>query len=269
MEAFFTPPLLALGIGSLIVGGAWLVQRRTGTAALIDPIWSAIIGLSGAFYAVVSDGWRPRRVLIAALIGIWSARLTWHLVHRIANEREDGRYTRLRSTWKQSFQGNLFWFYQAQAVLAVLLTLPLMTLCTSEHEGWRGLDMVAIGLFVASLAGESIADRQLGSFRCDPANKGKTCTVGLWRWSRHPNYFFEWLHWIVYPVLAIGLPWGWTAWFAPALMFFLVYQVTGIPPTEEQALLSRGDDYRRYQKTTNAFFPGPNRKPSDRQVKST
>ena len=106
-----------------------------------------------------------------------------------------------------------------------------------------------------ALAGESAADRQLEAFRRDPANRGKTCRVGLWRVSRHPNYFFEWLVWVAYFVFALASPWGWVTIYCPALMLFFLFRVTGIPATEAQALKSRGEDYRQYQRTTSAFFP--------------
>jgi steroid 5-alpha reductase family enzyme len=117
--------------------------------------------------------------------------------------------------------------------------------------------MDAAALFIGALAvvGESIADGQLARFRADPANRGRTCREGLWRYSRHPNYFFEWIHWWAYVPLAASSAW-WPATLAgPALMLFFILYVTGIPPTEERALLSRGDDYREYQRTTSAFFP--------------
>ena len=118
----------------------------------------------------------------------------------------------------------------------------------------------------AGRVGESVADRQLSAWRADPANRGRTCRAGLWGYSRHPNYFFEWIHWLAYPTLAVGLPYGWVAWFAPALMLYLVLKVTGIPPTEAQSLRSRGDDYRAYQRTVNAFFPGPRRRAAERRA---
>jgi steroid 5-alpha reductase family enzyme len=105
------------------------------------------------------------------------------------------------------------------------------------------------------MLGESVADAQLNRFRANPANKGKTCRVGLWNFSRHPNYFCEWLVWVGYFVYALGSPGGWMAVYAPALMYLFLTRVTGIKATEEHALRSRGEDYRQYQRTTNAFFP--------------
>ena len=100
-----------------------------------------------------------------------------------------------------------------------------------------------------------LADRRLAHFRGRPGNRGKTCREGWWHYSRHPNYFFEWLHWWSYMALAAGAPYGWVALLAPTAMFYLLFRVTGIPPTEAQALASRGDDYREYQRTTSVFFP--------------
>lgn len=252
-------PLLGLIVLSLAMVWAWARQRRTGNAGVVDLLWTASLGLLALVYATLLDGWAPRRVLVAVLAGAWSARLTLHLYQRIRSEAEDGRYAILRERWGTRFQAWMFWFFQAQAVLSVLLSLTFLVLCAVDAPGWRPWDLVAIALWILSVSGETVADRQLSAWRRNPANRGRTCRSGLWGYSRHPNYFFEWIHWLVYPVLGIGLAWGWALWLTPALMLFLVLKVTGIPPTEEQSVRSRGDDYRAYQRTTNAFFPGPRR----------
>lgn len=247
------------------MAAAWWRQRGSGNAGIVDPIWTLGIGALAVSYALFADGWGPRRVLVGVLVGAWSLRLGLHLVQRVGSESEDGRYAKFREAKGEGFQAWLFWFFQAQALLAVLLSLVFLVLCAAPDEGWRIWDGLAVGLWVGALAGESIADRQLARWRKDPANRGRTCRAGLWAYSRHPNYFFEWLLWVVYPLIGIGLPYGLALWAAPALMLFLVVKVTGIPPTEEQALKSRGDDYREYQRTVNAFFPGPQRaRPQER-----
>jgi steroid 5-alpha reductase family enzyme len=118
---------------------------------------------------------------------------------------------------------------------------------------------LALLVFAVSLLGESAADRQLQRWRAEPENRGRTCRSGMWRLSRHPNYFFEWLHWLSYPLLGLGLHQGELLWLAPLGMFLLMRFVTGVPPAEAQALRSRGDDYRAYQRETSAFFPLPRR----------
>jgi steroid 5-alpha reductase family enzyme len=112
-----------------------------------------------------------------------------------------------------------------------------------------------VAVWLLSVVGEGIADRQLARFRENPANKGKTCRDGLWRYSRHPNYFFEWLHWFAYVLLAVGSPWFWLSAAGPVVMYLFLRYVSGIPYTEAQALRSRGEDYRRYQQTTPMLFP--------------
>jgi steroid 5-alpha reductase family enzyme len=252
-------PLIALGALASAMALAWRRQRRTKNAGIVDLVWAASLGLMAVTYAAAADGWLPRRILVALLAGLWSARLTWHLFRRVMGESEDGRYAILRERWAGKFESWMFWFFQAQALLAVLISLTFLVLCTAVEPGWRLQDALALALWLVSLGGESLADQQLHAWRKDPAHRGRTCRTGLWAFSRHPNYFFEWLHWLVYPVLGLGLPWGWSLWLTPALMLLLVVKVTGIPPTEEQSVRSRGDDYRAYQRTTNAFFPGPRR----------
>lgn len=252
-------PLLSLAALGLILGAAWWHQKQSGNAGIVDPIWAGSLGLLALFHAWVGEGWGPRRVLVAALAGLWSLRLTWHLTARYLREPEDGRYSVLRERWGAKFQSTLLWFYLAQGVLSVLLSLMFWVLCSAVEPGWRVQDGLAVLVWGLAWMGQALADRDLAAWRSDPANRGRTCRQGLWAHSRHPNYFCEWCGWLVYPLLGIGLPWGWLLWLGPLLMLFLVLRVTGIPPTEEQSLRSRGEDYRNYQATTNAFFPGPAR----------
>jgi steroid 5-alpha reductase family enzyme len=112
-----------------------------------------------------------------------------------------------------------------------------------------------VALWLVAVVGESVADRELAAHRADPSRRGATCRSGLWRYSRHPNYFFEWLHWWTYVIIAAGAPWWWVALAGPAVMTFFLFKVTGIPATEAQALATRGDDYRDYQRTTSVFVP--------------
>jgi steroid 5-alpha reductase family enzyme len=247
---------------------AWVRQRRTRNAGVVDVLWAAGLGGLAVAHAALAEGWLPRRVLVAVLAVGWSLRLTLHLAQRVSSEPEDGRYAALREKLGPRFDGWMFWFFQAQAALAVILSLAFLVPSASTLEGWRPWDFLAVLLWVTSIAGESVADRQLREWKEDPSNRGVTCRAGLWRFSRHPNYFFEWIHWLAYPVLSIGLDYGWAVWLVPALMLFLVLRVTGIPPTEQQSLRSRGEDYRDYQRTTNAFFPGPPAR-GDRRAQAT
>lgn len=252
--------ILVTGLAAaLAMGLAWLRQRRTRDASPVDLVWTLGVGAAALFHALTAGGWGPRRLLVALLAGLWAARLGLHLARRLAHGPEDGRYAALRARLGARAETWFLGFFQVQGLLVVALGLVFLVLCRSELAGWRASDAAAVALYAVALLGESRADRDLARWRAEPANRGRTCRAGLWRYSRHPNYFFEWLHWLVYPVLGLGLEHGAWLWLAPLVMYLLVVHVTGIPPAEEQALRSRGDDYRRYQATTNAFFPGPPR----------
>ncbi len=222
----------------------------------MDVGWAFGIGASALVYAALADGEGLRRVEVAVLGGFWGMRLAWHLLtDRVIGAEEDGRYQELRAQWGPRFSRNLFWFFQAQGVLVVLLSVPFL-LAASDGAPWPGvLDVAAAAIWLTGIVGEAIADEQLKRFKRRGDSKGKTCREGLWRYSRHPNYFFEWLMWVAFGVLALGAPWGWVGLLAPALMLVLILKVTGIPPTEARAIKSRGDDYRRYQDETSAFVP--------------
>jgi len=204
--------------------------------------------------ALLGDGAAMPRIALAVLGGLWGSRLALHLWHRVRSEPEDGRYQHLRRHWN-GHQGKIFGFFQFQALLIVLFALPFVAVAVNpQPQGWGWL-IAAVAMWLLSVSGESIADRQLARFRANPANKGKTCRDGLWRYSRHPNYFFEWLHWFTYVLLAVQSPLWWLAWSGPLVMYVFLRWVSGIPFTEAQALRSRGEDYREYQRTTTMLFP--------------
>ena len=125
---------------------------------------------------------------------------------------------------------------------------------------WSVWDATGVGLWLTGLCGETIADRQLAAFRAGAGNGSRVCQAGLWRYSRHPNYFFEWLHWFAYLFLAFGHPQWWLALTGPILMLLFLYRLSGIPWTEAQSLRSRGEDYRRYQAEVSPFLPLPPRR---------
>ena len=239
----------------LFFGALWLIQRRTGDAGIVDIGWAAGIGAVSIFYALALEGDLVRRVIVALCSAGWGFRLAAYIHWRNHGRGEDGRYRKLREEWGAEFQGRLFRFYQFQAVTVVVLSLSAWAALLNPASIVSAWTWAAAGIWALSVGGEALADAQLALFRRRPENKGRTCREGLWRYSRHPNYFFEWLHWWTYVLLAIGTPWVAVTLVAPALMLYVLLRVTGIPATEAQALASRGDDYREYQRTTSAFFP--------------
>lgn len=237
----------------IIVTLAWWRQNITKNANSIDVIWSLGIGAQTVLLAAQADGDQLRRIIIAGLASFWALRLATHLFFdRVLSGKEDGRYARFRREWSAAaFYG----LYLLQGVLIFLLPLTFLGGLDNADAFPATMDYVAISIWAISIIGESISDRQLAAFRNNPANKGKTCREGLWRYSRHPNYFFEWLIWCAYIPLAIGSPYFSWSLLGPALLLILLTKVSGIPPTETQAVESRGQDYIDYQKTTSAFVP--------------
>ena len=237
----------------------WLYARRVANIGYVDVAWAALMGPMAIAVAVGSRGATLGRGLVATMLALWALRLTHHLFVRVHGRPEDGRYAFLRAHWNQG-QGRFFWFFQAQAIVITVFALPLLVAASNPVVAITPWTLAAIAVWVLAVGGESIADRQLAAWVGEPANRGRTCRIGLWAWSRHPNYFFEWMHWFAYALLAIGAPMAWLALTGPVLMFTFLYRVTGIPWTEAQSLRSRGDDYRAYQREVSAFFPWPPRR---------
>jgi steroid 5-alpha reductase family enzyme len=233
----------------------WLYQKKSGDAGIVDVGWGLSVGLLSSFFCWgATTGNLTRRGIVAVLAMAWAVRLSYHVFQRLQKHAEDGRYVELKQQWGNQVDRKMFQFYQFQALASVLFALPMLIAAFNPNP-IGPLDVMAILLWIAAIGGESLADYQLDQFRNNPAYKGKVCQAGLWKYSRHPNYFFEWIHWWTYVLLAISYPFGWLNIIAPLSMLFFILKVTGIPPTERQAIKSRGEAYRNYQRTTNAFFP--------------
>ncbi|MEZ5353674.1 MAG: DUF1295 domain-containing protein [Bryobacteraceae bacterium] len=254
-----TATLLAAGWAAMAVlmAALWLVQLRYGKAGIVDILWAAGIGILSVAYAFYADGYPVRRALLGFLAGAWSFRLTTYLLLRVVKMPEDGRYEALKQKWGPDVQRNLFLFFQVQAFWSVLFAAPILIAMGNRTTPLGPWDAVAVGIWIVAVHGELTADRQLARFRQSKSNKGRVCRDGLWRYSRHPNYFFEWIHWWTYVAAGFAAPDGWLTLAGPLLMLFFLFKITGIPPTEANALASRGDAYRQYQRTTSVFIPWP------------
>ncbi len=251
--------LLWIWLGSaLAMTTVWTYARHADNMGYVDVAWAGLMGAMAITVALLSRGAFVPRILIGVLAGVWALRLFAHLYARVHGHPEDGRYRFLRQQIHDDPR-KLFGLFQAQALVIALFALPLLAAAANPVDTITIRTIAAIAIWIVAVGGESTADRQLAAWVGNPANKGRTCRSGLWAWSRHPNYFFETLHWFAYALLAIGAPLAWLAFTGPLLMFVFVYRVTGIPYTEAQALRSRGDDYRAYQREVSAFFPWPTR----------
>jgi steroid 5-alpha reductase family enzyme len=234
----------------------WSFERARNDAGVVDLGWCSGIGILAIYYAWAADGYLPRRLLVGGLAAAWSFRLALYiLLDRIVGKEEDGRYQELRAHWGDRAHFNFFFFFESQTLLVVLFSLPMLVLMFNPRPEITPWELAGVGVWLASVGGESLADRQLARFRADTRNKGKVCRVGLWRYSRHPNYFFEWLHWWAYVLMGVGVAYGWVTLVGPVVMLLFLFKLTGIPATEKHALRSRGEEYRRYQQTTSAFIP--------------
>jgi len=260
--------LLAAAGLSIVMTLAWAYQRKVNNAGWVDVFWTFGLGLAGLAVSLApipgTDGLTDRQMLIAAMVAFWSIRLGTHLGVRVAHHDEDVRYNSFRKDWGAGFQRRIFWFLQIQAAAATLLVVSILLAVRNPAPGIRLIDWVGVAILIGAVAGEGVADAQLARFKSNPANKGGVCDIGLWSWSRHPNYFFEWAVWIAFAVMAVDLggayPWGLAAFAAPAFMYWLLVYVSGIPPLEMLMLKSRGKRYSDYQSSTSAFFPLPPRR---------
>lgn len=250
--------LLAIGL-SVTMTGAWAIQRMTGASGWIDTIWSVAVGLAGMAAAVFADGDSGRRTAVFVIIALWSLRLGLHIAVRTRGGGEDPRYEKLIAEWGRSAAFRLWLFLQVQALAAFVLVLAVYLAAARPEPFPRFIDILSIAVAVIAIAGEAISDRQLAAFRKTPEAKTGVMEQGLWRYSRHPNYFFEWLFWCAWPLMAVSLPlgWNWLSLLAPLQMYWLLVHVSGIPPLEQHMLASRGEKFRALQDRVNAFFPGP------------
>lgn len=222
----------------------------------MDAGWAGSLTVLACLYAVLGPGDLSHRALIASLAGLENLRIAALVVRRLG-KGEDTRYRELRSRWRARGreQRTFAVFYQAQAFVALMLSGPFLLASFNRHRGLEPIEWAGAALWlIAALLGH-VSDAQLARFKMNPENKGKTMRSGLWRYSRHPNYFFQSLTWLAYALVAVVAPWGWIGFASPALILYLILFVTGVPPAEEQALKSRGDDYRRYQRETSVFIP--------------
>jgi steroid 5-alpha reductase family enzyme len=263
MTVFYFEALLAIAVSlSILMAFAWVVQQKTGNSGWVDTIWTFSVGLVGAGSALWPAGGEApnaRQWLVAALVAIWSLRLGSHIAIRTAGITDDPRYAAFAKEWGAGSPRRMFVFLQNQALGSIPLVFSIFVAARFPLASLRWQDILGAVILLVGIAGEALADAQLKRFRENPVNKGRVCDVGLWRWSRHPNYFFEWFCWLAYPVIGLSPAYGWgfATLLAPLFMYWILVYVTGVPPLEEQMLRSRGERYRDYQSRTSKFFPLP------------
>ena len=205
---------------SAVMAVAWRVQLTTGNTGWIDVFWTFGLGAVAIIASLVpiSDGHWPhaRQIMVVTLVAVWSLRLGWHILMRTRTVGDDPRYRQLITQWGTDAARQMFWQLQKQAAVSLVLAISIVLAAQNPHPGLRTQDVLGLATLIAAIVGETVSDYQLRRFKADPANRNSVCNVGLWRWSRHPNYFFEWLCWLAYPLIAIDLAGVQSLWLARA-----------------------------------------------------
>jgi len=249
--------LLGVGTAVAVVAFAivWCLSLRVANYGFLDVVWSLSIAVLAPLYALLGDGAGTRRLTFAVVGAAWSLRLGLYILIRVlrAHPREDARYRTLRERWPGP--GRFLLFFELQALIAVLFSLPFLLAALNPRPTLGPFERFGLALALFACAGESLADWQAQRFKRNPANARAVVDVGLWRYSRHPNYFFESLVWWGFFIAALDSPYGACTVVCPLLMLYLLLRVTGIPLTEKHSLESRGDAYRAYQRVTSRFVP--------------
>lgn len=234
----------------------WLAQRRTRNGAWIEMGWSISIFLYVTQYFRLTGGLHPVEALILTVVALWALRLSAHLFFtQIASGIESPRYQELRKRWGEREDLRFLFLYEAHAFLNALLSVPFLLVALSVEEGQDALVMIGVALALVGTVGEAVADRQLARFEREPANAGRVCRAGLWKLSRHPNYFFEFVVWLGYGVIALGFPYGAAGLVAPAIMLFFLLRGSRMPWAEKETCDIKGEEFERYQKEVSAFIP--------------
>ena len=247
--------LIGWGIAAVYFAGVWALGERLRNHGFLDVAWSYGVAVLAPFYAWHSSGEPLRKWIFVGLGAAWSLRLGTYVLLRVLRHhpREDPRYERLREQWKGP--ARFFLFFEIQALVAAIFSVPFLAVCFDRTAEASPLFWAGAAVVVLSIAGESLADWQMKRFQREETDRGKVCQRGLWAYSRHPNYFFEFLAWVGFALAAWPSPHGWLGLACPALILFFLLRVTGIPLTEEFSLRSKGDAYRAYQRTTSPFVP--------------
>jgi steroid 5-alpha reductase family enzyme len=255
----------AWGAAALLMFIMWMLQYRTNNAGIVDVTWAFFTPAIGV-WLILADGMenQVRQYLVIALALTWGIRLGLYLHKRVSNESEDGRYRYMREYCGKYAQPVMFVFFQFQATWTLLFALPFWAASRHVGPGLGILDFLGVGIWLIALAGEWLSDRQLAQFKTRRQDRSLVCNEGLWKYSRHPNYFFEWLHWWAYVFLGYGSDYWWLCWTGLLVMYVFITRITGIPYVEQQSLRSKGDAYRDYQQTTSSFFLLPPRVNYDR-----
>jgi steroid 5-alpha reductase family enzyme len=232
------------------------VLRRNDTA---DIAWGLGFIVTAISAMIFSNGTTPRGFIGLSLVVLWGLRLACHIFLRNRGKPEDKRYIKWKQEWgKQAVIRAFFQIFILQGLLIIIISLPVTIIITSEKNSLGVLDFLGICIWLIGFVFESVGDYQLVRYKKNPANKGKLMTQGLWRYTRHPNYFGEVVLWWGIYLIALSVSQGWATLLGPITITYLILKVSGIPLLEEK--YKDNPEFQTYKKRTSAFFPLPPRK---------
>jgi len=227
--------------------------RRNDVADIAWGIGFIVTAMSAMIYA---ENVTPRGLLITSIVVIWGLRLAGHVFLRNRGKQEDPRYRKWRQNWgKQAVVRAFFQVFLLQGVLIVIISLPVTIVITSRESPLNVLDFLGVCIWFGGFAFESVGDYQLMRYKRNAANQGKIMTRGLWRYTRHPNYFGEVALWWGVYLIAVSVPLGWATILGPITITCLILKVSGIPLLEER--YKDNPEFQAYKRRTSAFFPLP------------
>jgi len=235
----------------------WVVSAMKRNVTIVDTLWSLLFVMAAAVYVASAAQPSVRAWLVLGLVSVWGVRLAAYLAWRNRGHEEDRRYQAIRRRNEPHFTLKSLWLiFGFQAVLAWIISLPLAGAIAGDTPlgplDWLGLALWAVGLYF-----EAAGDWQLARFKADPANAGRVMDGGLWRYTRHPNYFGDFCVWWGYYLLALSAG-AWWSIAGPLIMSFLLLRFSGVRLLERD-IGERRPAYAEYVRRTNAFFPGPRR----------
>jgi len=247
------------------MGILWIASLRLRNASIVDIFWGANFALVAWLYLATTDGFRPRGVLVATLVTLWGLRLSIHIGRRNHGAGEDYRYRAMRDSWGTRFRWvSLFTVFLLQGLILWIVSFPIwQAMRSGAPAALTWIDGLGVALFAVGFLFESVGDRQLARFKADPANRGKLLASGLWRYTRHPNYFGDAVVWWGLTVVALATPGAAWTLVSPLLMTGLLRKVSGVALLERRLRQSK-PGYREYVERTSAFFPWPPRRSASR-----
>lgn len=254
MSNYLSIPLVSWAVVAVIMFIIWLWALKIKNNGIVDIFWAFNFLVIAIVIWILAEGNAERKMMVCGIASLWSLRLGIYLLIRVGSHLkvEEGRYKQLREEWNDT---KFFVFYQMQAFSNIMLSIPFFIIALNPDPHISIIECIGATLWILCIIGEGISDWQLQHFKSKAENKGKVCQYGLWNYSRHPNYFFQFSIWIAVLIFALPSPYGWLSIICPLSIGYLIFKVTGIPMTEEQAVRSKGEAYKEYQKTTSVFVP--------------